>query len=312
MRKSPFIKENKYGNISSFNFNRKAFRDGIWNNITTKARGLFINTNTNKIVARSYNKFFNIEEREETRIDRLRTTLKFPVSAHVKYNGFLGMLGYDGESDNLIITSKSALDSEHAGWFKSILLKDRNENKLKEYLKENNCSMVFETLDPINDPHIIKYNEQQVILLDVIKNDLKFQKLEYPELVKVGEQFNFKVKELAYTFSTWYEFDKWINEIQEYNWKYNGEQIEGFVICDQNNFMAKIKLREYRQWKQLRNILEKVQKGDIVSVDRFNFGIERDFYSWLLENKDNLPTNIIEARDKFKEKYKIYQDTIDI
>ena len=51
--------------ISAFNFTRNAFEKGIWNGITTQARGLFINIEKEKIQARSYNKFFNKEEREE-------------------------------------------------------------------------------------------------------------------------------------------------------------------------------------------------------------------------------------------------------
>ena len=43
-------------NISSFNFTRNAFDKGIWGGLTTKARGLFIDTKNEKIQARSYNK----------------------------------------------------------------------------------------------------------------------------------------------------------------------------------------------------------------------------------------------------------------
>ena len=51
MRKNKYITEKKYGNISSFNFTREAFYDKKWNKQTTKARGLFINTENGRIVA---------------------------------------------------------------------------------------------------------------------------------------------------------------------------------------------------------------------------------------------------------------------
>ena len=44
MRQNKYIYEKKYGDISSFNFTREAFYDKKWNEQTTKARGLFINT----------------------------------------------------------------------------------------------------------------------------------------------------------------------------------------------------------------------------------------------------------------------------
>lgn len=50
--------------ISSYNFTKNAFQNGVWDEITTKARGLFINTCTFEIVARGYDKFFNIKDRK--------------------------------------------------------------------------------------------------------------------------------------------------------------------------------------------------------------------------------------------------------
>lgn len=64
-----------------------------------KARGLFINRNTNEIVSRSYNKFFNIEERLTTKMHVLVNTLRFPVTVYDKANGFLGTVGYNSETD---------------------------------------------------------------------------------------------------------------------------------------------------------------------------------------------------------------------
>ena len=58
-----YIFEKQFGNISSFNFTRDAFYDKKWDEQTTKARGLFINTANGTVVARSYPKFFNINER---------------------------------------------------------------------------------------------------------------------------------------------------------------------------------------------------------------------------------------------------------
>ena len=53
-------------NISSFNFTKSAFYDKKWDDIVCKARGLFIDTKNWRIVARGFNKFFNINERPET------------------------------------------------------------------------------------------------------------------------------------------------------------------------------------------------------------------------------------------------------
>ena len=60
LRANRYIQEKKFGNISSFNFTNKAFYDKVWDEQTTKARGLYLDTFKGKVAARAYDKFFNI------------------------------------------------------------------------------------------------------------------------------------------------------------------------------------------------------------------------------------------------------------
>lgn len=300
MRRSCWVRESKFDNISAFNFSERAFKKGIWNEITTKARGLFINTNIKEVVARSYDKFFRIGETEETQTIYLKSKFQYPLNVYIKYNGFLGILGYDKETDELLITSKSSLVGEHVGYFKN-LLQGKDLGKIKQYLKENNSSMVFEVIDIANDPHIIKYNESKVVLLDVIKNSLEFSKLDYEELQKVAEMFKFDVKELACTLNNTQEFWDWYYNVQEENYKYNEEFIEGFVIEDSNGFMVKIKLDYYNTWKFMRGVLEQVRRmGYITRTSSLTTKLHNDFYNWCVANKEKLPQNIIDAREVFE------------
>ena len=75
-------------NLYSLNFTSRAFEKGIWDTETIKARGLFVDQTTGNIKMRSYNKFFAIGEQEETQISNLKKSVKFPLIAHKKYNGF--------------------------------------------------------------------------------------------------------------------------------------------------------------------------------------------------------------------------------
>ena len=105
MKDSTLVKERKLPDgISSLNFTRKAFQKSEWNELSVKARGMFVDEDGN-IIARSYDKFFNLGEVEETSIDSLRKNLVFPVKVYQKENGFLGILSvYNGE---LLYCSKS-------------------------------------------------------------------------------------------------------------------------------------------------------------------------------------------------------------
>lgn len=306
MKNSPLISESKFDNISSFNFTRAAFRKGVWDGVTNKARGLFINTNTKQIVARSYNKFFNINETEETQLIFIKSKFNYPLSIYKKYNGFLGLIGYDEELDQLIITSKSSLDGDHVGYFRKILEDNQNIDldQVKEFVKKNpRCTLVFEVIDPVNDPHIIEYKEPEVILLDVIYNTIKFDKMPYEDVCYVGKLLGFKVKELCFTINSTEEFFNWYYEVKEEDYKFKEKYIEGFVIEDKQGFMCKLKCDYYNTWKYCRTILNTTKKqGYIVKNSSLSNKLFNDFYNWCKENRDNLPEDIITARKMFLER----------
>lgn len=284
MRKNKYVNEKEFGRISSFNFTRQAFAKDKWDKITNKARGLFIDTEEYKIVARSYDKFFNINQRPETELSNLRYKLKFPVTAYVKENGFLGIVGYNPEEDDLLIASKSTILGDFAGYFKTLLYSIYGENtmnKIKEYVKENNVSFVFECCDMENDPHIIEYPESKVVLLDVIKNEMEFDKLPYDELVKLSEDMGLVVKEKAFVIDSWEDFYDWYTDVTAEGYKYNGEYIEGFVIEDSAKYMTKIKLHYYSMWKRLRNVAHfTLRDGNYRYTGSLLTPLENEFFGW--------------------------------
>lgn len=233
LRANRYIQEKKFGNISSFNFTEKAFFNKVWDEQTTKARGLYLDTLKGKVVARAYTKFFNINERPETKFDILQYKLQFPVTAYVKENGFLGIVSYNEYEDDLLIASKSTLDGQFAKWFKEMLyekISTENIQEMKKYIKEKNVSFVFECVDMKNDPHIIEYPNSELFLLDIVYNNMNFSKYEYDTMVDIANQFGLTPKEKAFEIATWQEFFDWYYDILEEDYEFNGRKIEGFVI----------------------------------------------------------------------------------
>lgn len=283
------IKEKQEGHISSFNFSEMVFNTAAWTGMTVKARGLFVNTATKEIVARSYDKFFNYGEVIGTKLMALTKNLVFPVTAYIKENGFLGIVGYDKEKDELVIASKSSVSGEHAGYVKKLLSESCNDlAALKAYLKREKVSMVFEVIDVKNDPHIIEYAESHIVLLDVIKNDIKFSKLPYSEMVEVAKEFGFQHKKIAKVYNNMQELkDLLTNEKVTDEWlsgsgKYEDGYIEGYVFEDMNGFMFKYKLPYYKSWKALRQIIPLVLRyGKITRTSSLTTKTANDFYQWL-------------------------------
>ena len=308
LRSNRYIQEKKFGNISSFNFTDKAFYDKVWDEQTTKARGLYLDTMKGKVAARAYDKFFNINERPETKFDMLQYKLQFPVTAYVKENGFLGIVSYNEYEDDLFVASKSTIDSQFAQWFKDMLyekVSSDNLMKMKEFIKENNVSFVFECVDMKNDPHIIEYPESELFLLDIVRNDMEFSKYEYDQMVDIANQFGLTHKEKAFEIATWQEFYDWYYDILEEDYEYNGRKIEGFVIEDSVGYMTKLKLTYYNFWKFMRSIShEAIRNGYIRKTSALTTPTANEFYAWVrklhdVEDKDSIPKDICTLRRLF-------------
>ena len=308
LRSNRYIQEKKFGNISSFNFTNKAFYDKVWDEQTTKARGLYLDTMKGKVAARAYDKFFNINERPETKFDMLQYKLQFPITAYVKENGFLGIVSYNEYEDDLFVASKSTIDSQFAQWFKDMLyekVSSDNIMKMKEFIKENNVSFVFECVDMKNDPHIIEYPESELFLLDIVRNDMEFSKYEYDQMVDIANQFGLTHKEKAFEIATWQEFYDWYYDILEEDYEYNGRKIEGFVIEDSVGYMTKLKLAYYNFWKFMRSIShEAIRNGYIRKTSALTTPTANEFYAWVrklhdVEDKDSIPKDICTLRRLF-------------
>ena len=308
LRANRYIQEKKFGNISSFNFTNKAFYDKVWDEQTTKARGLYLDTFKGKVAARAYDKFFNINERPETKFDMLQHKLQFPVTAYVKENGYLGIVSYDEYNDDLFIASKSTIDSQFAEWLKEAIynqITEENREKMKQYAKDNNVSFVFENVDMKNDPHIIEYPESKLYLLDIVYNQMNFAKYDYETMCDIAHQFGLTPKEKAFEIANWQDFYDWYYDILEEDYEYNGRKIEGFVIEDSVGYMTKLKLAYYNFWKFMRAIShEAIRNGYIKKTSALTTPIANEYYAWVrklhdVDDIDSIPKDICTLRRLF-------------
>lgn len=259
LRSNQFVKEKKLGGgVSSFNFTREAFYSANWTRQTILARGLFIDTEGKKIMARSYEKFFKIGEVRETEMFALKNRLKFPVKVYVKENGFLGIVSYDYRKDELFIATKSSTEGDCATYLNAMLepYKENLLKVLKHYYYDVGVpiTFVFECVDQENDPHIIKYDRSKLFLLDGIPNEIDYKPIPYEELGFCAKAIGCPKKELAYTIENWYNFQSLVTHASDMEHKYHGQYIEGYVFVDDNGFMTKLKTEYYNFWKHMRSV----------------------------------------------------------
>lgn len=264
LRASKYVEEKVFGDVSSFNFTRDAFSRKQWNGTTLKARGLFINTKSNEIVARSYDKFFNVDELEYTSWKDLDVKLIFPVVAYQKENGFLGITGWDSEVGCKIIASKSSLTGPHTAWFNDILqisLGDRIDAFFK-LLHDEKVSAVFEVIDPVNDPHIIEYTESKIVLLDLIYRSEIFERVNYDLMCAIATSFGLEVKTRLETFDDIIGLKGYVDAHKD------DDRTEGILLEDSSGYMVKVKYEYYMFWKKIRWAKDNMSNGRYVRPDR--------------------------------------------
>ena len=264
LRQNRYIRESILpGDISSFNFKPEAFYRQAWTTQTMRARGLFLNTLTNEIVIRAYDKFFNIGERRDTELAALEQTMTFPVRAWVKENGFLGLVGYDSAAGGLVMASKSTTEGDYAAAFRQEFLEQFRDRLpyITDYLRRHNVCLLFEVMLPRFDPHIIAYESNKLVLLDIVKRQVAYEAVDRQERERFAREIGADSKRLAAEFSSWTEFMTWFGRLHGMAYRWRGEWIEGFVLEDARGYQVKVKLDYYTFWRQMRTALEALQAG---------------------------------------------------
>ena len=298
------VKECDY-NLISLNFNREAFNKKKWNDLTIKARGLFVDKDSGEVKIRSYNKFFNFGERH-INLGYLNKYATYPIRVFKKYNGFLGLASV--VNNEVVLTSKSVTSGKYKDIFQNIWNKVEDEVKelLKKTMIENNCTAVFEVVSPEYDPHIIKYDKEHLYLLDFIENKLDLDThnidLEFSENLMKKIEFSSDLLTKKEELTRLENYDELYNFLHEKTMSL--EEFEGYVLCDNSGFMFKFKLPYYILWKERRGWLERYRsalaKGKKVEVTEKDE--HRHFKKFLLKlGKDKLEgLSIIDVRELYE------------
>lgn len=289
--------------VSSINFTKKAFFSASWDSYTTLARGMFIDHVDNTLVARSYPKFWNHGEREETSDEALRDNLVFPVTGYNKANGFLCITGYSERSDELIVASKSRVDGDFADIARDVMLSTigaAGMEKVLRFNRDQKASLVFEIVDPVNDPHIIEETSPRLVLLGAIRRDEVFEQCSYDDLESIGRWLRCEVKERLVQARDWRALSAIMRRAEtDPTWRASNPT-EGFVFQDANGYQFKVKSWYYASWKRMRSAIDRIlviRKRGEGSLDKQRYsdviGWEETFQPFL-SWAETLPTDVLQ------------------
>jgi tRNA splicing ligase len=166
------------------------------------------------------------------------------------YTRYSELYNYSIQQENLFISSAQEIMDE---------MKFRLIDKLNPLLEEG-YSYVFECIDKDNDPHIIKYKDNNVVLLEVFKNQLKEEHVSWKELHEIADRLVVPCKSQELRFNNWEEFEEWKDKFRQGVTQWDCKH-EGYVFEDQNNYRVKFKSSFYNFWKQMRAVKDALAGG---------------------------------------------------
>ena len=237
--------------LFSINFTRKVFRKRRWDDITVRARGLWvcIVDREEHICARGYDKFFNLNEREETKLNTLLNSFTAAVALK-KYNGFLGMVGVDKRDMSPLVVTKASMRGDHVRMFREILAM-HDEDAIYKYAIENDVTLLFEVIHPY-DPHIVDNGDtRSIVLLDILWNSPKERAMSYIDAFQVSQMLGVPHKEVCGYLETPQDLLDLVEESENTD-IFTNNGIEGYVVEFSDGRRVKIKTRWYKFWKEWR------------------------------------------------------------
>ena len=210
--------------LTIWNYTEKVQYEDLWDEITIQTRGLVTDDKGN-IVARSFKKFFNLEEKKHT------ATPDFDVFD--KMDGSLGILfNYEGE---WIMATRGSFTSEQAVKGFELLQKYDYKRLPKGF------TYLFEIIYPENRI-VVNYKFEDLILLSVIDNNDGYEIKIFDDSIHIE---GIRLRNL-YT-NLGFKLVKKYDGIKDYNTLKSmiKDDEEGFVVRFSNGERVKIKGTEY-------------------------------------------------------------------
>ena len=205
--------------LSIYNYSRTTQYEGKWDDITKSCRGLILDRNGN-VIAKSFDKFFNLEEHKPEEIPNE----EFEV--YEKLDGSLGILfWYQGK---WILASKGSFVSDQAIKGKNLLNSKYNIEPIPK-----GYTTLVEIIYPENRI-VCNYGDDEVLVVLSMISNASGKELDYDSLLKINEETGLPVV-------------KKYDGIQDYKTLKTliSKDREGYVVRFRNGFRMKIKGDEY-------------------------------------------------------------------
>jgi T4 RnlA family RNA ligase len=269
--------------LSIYNYSRTCQYENKWDNITKSCRGLILDKDGN-VIAKSFDKFFNLEEHSTEEIPNE------DFEVYEKLDGSLGILfWYQGK---WILASKGSFVSEQALKGKQILNSKYNVEPIPK-----GYTTLLEIIYPENRI-VCNYGDDEVLVVLSMISNASGKELDYDSLLKINEETGLPVV-------------KKYDGIEDYKTLKNliSKDREGYVVRFRNGFRVKIKGEEY---VRLHRILTGFSNVDIweylkddKNLDELLDRVPDEFDSWVRNTIKDIKTEYEKLDNEYKWIFKV-------
>lgn len=166
-----------------FNYTPLAVFGGVWNDVELVSRGLIVHWPTATLCALPFPKFFNVDERPETRLDALPAG---PFEVTEKLDGSLAILFRT--PDGPTIATRGSFSSPQARWATAHLRAHHDLSGLPE-----DVTLLFEIIYPDNpEGPVLRYGATEALFL-IGARRLDGHDYGYDELERVANRYAFRL-----------------------------------------------------------------------------------------------------------------------
>lgn len=241
-----------------------------WNEYYMACRGKIININNRKLITYPFDKFFNLNEMEETRIERIENLLENAkyISLTEKMDGSIISISKYG--DEIIVSSNGGFNNEPIHMANKIL--DKEHKYFKNNIKEG-FTYIFEVIYP-SGKRVVDYGLDEKLVLLSIREFNSERLLTYNECKQIALELKLELVEAI-------EFTSLDNLIQQAK-NLSDANKEGWVLrimTDEEDILVKIKLEEYTK-------LHKILLSEINPFDVYDL-LRRDKLDDVIANMDD-------------------------
>lgn len=243
------LRYGQYSDVFYGEYDYMEFWDN-YNGIYKHCRSIVIDIVNSKIVIYPFDKFFNLNEREETSTKNVLEKIKgaFYISITDKLDGSMMCARY--YNNEYIMSGSKSLDPNNS-W----RLADGYNyltNNYKQMLKDyQDTTFIFEYISK-EDVHVVIYNEKQygLNLIGARSEDGIF--LTYKELKEIANKYNIKITTLHEI-----TFEEMLESLK----KYKSNEKEGYVLHAMSldyDFFVKIKCDDYIEMHKILSALSSI------------------------------------------------------